>query len=141
MRDDTWLLSRLNEIWDAHFADITQVNPVTIAFGRRAKYRFGSVRLEKFGGLGTRKQCSVITITGLFRKPAVPQAVVDYTIAHELAHYVHGFSSPHKRQFKQPHKGGVVHTELKKRGLSHLVIVYKKWLKEYRKSILADNLN
>ena len=132
MRDDAWLLSRLSNIWDSYFSDIPQVNPVTISFGRRAKYRFGSVRLAQFGRLFARKQCSIITISALFKKQTMPEAVVDYTIAHELAHYAHGFSSPHQRKMRHPHKGGVVDKELIVRGLGPLVTAYKKWLREYK---------
>lgn len=137
MRDDAWLLSRLNDIWEKHFLEVEQRNPVTIAFGRRAKYRFGSVQLKVRSGLfafaqNDKKQRTHITINGLFRKETIPQAVVDYTIAHELVHYVHGFSSPLPRKLKNPHKGGVVKNELIARGLGHLHTAYRAWLKEYR---------
>lgn len=123
MRDDSWLLSRLNDIWEKHFPEIEQRNPVTIAFGRKAKYRFGSVQLKKH---------THITINGLFRNIRTPQSVIDYTIAHELTHYAHGFSSPLPKKTRHPHKGGVVRNELIARGLGHLHTAYRAWLKGYR---------
>ncbi len=144
-RDNQWLLSRLNEIWERSFSDVAQLNPVFIVFGRKATYRFGSIRagdaeqLHEFGNIRWRKQggsqYSAVTINGLFKDPTIPQEVVDYTIAHELAHYAHGFSSPHKRKYRHPHKGGVVTRELKSRGLAGIMKAYRVWLKQYRECI------
>ena len=94
------------------------------------------------GARGTLKaevpQKSIITITSMFARDNVPAAVVEYTIAHELCHYAHGFSSANRRLFKYPHHGGVVNKELKDRGASDLISAFKKWLKLYRKEILAN---
>lgn len=96
------------------------------------------MRFSSLGKLaGTEPQKSVITITSMFAKESVPADVVRYTIAHELCHYAHGFSSANKRLFKYPHHGGVVNSELRDRQAAHLIPAFKKWLKEYRKSILA----
>lgn len=82
-------------------------------------------------------QKSVITITRMFASEEVPADVVVYTIAHELCHYAHGFSSSNKRLFRHPHHGGVVNKEITDRGGKHLIAAYKHWIKEYRKKILA----
>lgn len=143
MRDNNWLLSRLDYLWSTYFADISQINPVFIQFGRFARLRFGSIRLES-SSLGLRwinplKDPSpvktIITITAMFKDEKIPQVVVDHTIAHELCHYVHGFSSPHKRMHRFPHEGGVIKHELESRGLIHLFDGYKKWMKDYKKEL------
>lgn len=126
-RDDTWLLSRLDYLWTSFFADVSQVNPVFINFGRFSKLRLGSVRLDR----ATKK--TYITITGLFKDESIPIEVVDQTIAHELCHYAHGFSSPKPKLHKYPHHGGIINKELRSRGLEYLVKAYAKWLKTYRK--------
>lgn len=128
-RDDVWLLTRLNLLWEYYFSNVEQINPVFIRFGRYSKYRLGSIRLEK-----TTKN-SYITITGMFKDPQIPVEVVDHTIAHELCHYTHGFSSPKPRLHKYPHHGGVIKKELKARNLHHLVKAYDVWLKQYRKTL------
>ena len=128
-RDDAWLLSRLDNLWSNHFSDVEQINPVYIRFGRYSRYRLGSIRLDRFS-----KQ-TFITITGMFKDPGVPVAVVDHTIAHELSHYTHGFSSPKVRLHKYPHHGGVIKRELSGRNLQHLIVAYDKWLKIYRKTL------
>lgn len=125
-RDNQWLLSRLDYIWTNYFADVEQVNPIFIKFGKWSKLRLGSIRLEK----GNRR--TYITITGMFKDERIPIEVVDQTIAHELCHYTHGFSSFRPRLHKFPHEGGIVNRELKNRGLMHLVIAYKKWVKQYK---------
>lgn len=126
-RDDKWLLSRLKYLWSNNFGEIVQVNPIVIGFGRYSKYRFGSVRYEKT------IKTTYITLTGMFKDEKIPQEVVDQTIAHEICHYAHGFSSPKPRLHKYPHYGGIINKELRTRGLEHLVKAYAVWLKEYRK--------
>lgn len=126
VRNDAWLLSRLDHLWSNYFSDIPQINPVFIKFGRFARLRFGSIRME-----GKSKK-TYIVITGMFKSPKIPQEVVDHTIAHELCHYSHGFSSPRQRLHKFPHEGGIVKTELVDRGLIHLYKAHKAWIKEYR---------
>lgn len=131
-RDDAWLLLRLNRLWFHHFADIlltNPANPVIIKFGRFSKFRLGSVRLEKVS------KKTYITITSLFKDETIPVAVVDQTIAHELVHYTHGFSSYRRKMHKYPHEGGIVNRELKLRGLIHLINAYKKWVQQYRRQI------
>lgn len=125
-RDDKWLLSRLDIIWSNYFANIAQINPVFIRFGRYSKFRLGSIKFDP----KTKK--SYITITSMFKDPKMPVDIVDHTIAHELCHYTHGFSSPKKRLHRYPHSGGVIRKELEDRGLQHLTIAYKKWVKQYK---------
>ncbi len=128
-RDDNWLLSRLDSIWSKYFFDISQKNKVYISFGRGAKYRFGSIRLNP------RDKSSRILINGMFRDPKFPEEIVDHTIAHELVHYAHGFSSPNPKMHSYPHRGGVVDKELNARGLKHLVFIYNVWVVDYKRSL------
>jgi hypothetical protein len=128
-RDDVWLLTRLNHLWDVYFDNVSQDNPVFIRFGRYSRFRLGSIRLER-----TTKK-SYITITGMFKDPRIPTEVVDHTIAHELCHYTHGFSSTKPRLHKYPHHGGVIKKELESRGMHKLVKAYLIWLSEYRKTL------
>lgn len=148
MRDNAWLREQLEQLLKTYFADVALNNPLEIKFGREAKFRFGSIRLVKprglrraslalLGKLGPQK--SLITITSLFSRENVPVKVVHYTIAHELCHYAHGFSSANKRLFKYPHHGGVVNRELKERGAEELIVAFKKWLKVYRGRIMAGH--
>ncbi len=128
-RDDAWLLSRLDNLWETYFQNVAQVNPVFIRFGRYSKYRLGSIRLDRH------TKYSYITITGMFKDPSIPAEVVDHTIGHELCHYAHGFSSPKPRLHRYPHHGGVIKKEMESRGMHKLVKAYAVWLKEYRKSL------
>lgn len=127
MRDDIWLLSRLDYIWSEYFSDVKTQNRVFIRFGRFARLRLGSIKYDK------KSDHSSITITGMFKNLQIPQAVVDCTIAHELTHYSHGFSSPHPRMHKYPHDGGVVKKEMESRGMGHLLKSYRDWIKKYKK--------
>lgn len=131
-RDNNWLLSRLDHLWSTYFADVTQDNPVVVKFGRYSKYRLGSIKLSRV----TKR--SLVTITGMFKDPNIPAEVVDHTIAHELVHYAHGFSSPKVRLHKYPHAGGVVQKEMRKRGMGYLNVAYKKWVKEYQIKLSED---
>ncbi|MDP3973362.1 MAG: hypothetical protein Q8P92_00870 [Candidatus Daviesbacteria bacterium] len=128
-RDDIWLLSRLDYIWTEYFADVKQSNKIFIRFGRYARFRLGSIKLDQ------KKGYTFITITSIFTNPQVPIEVIDHTIAHELCHYTHGFSSPHPKLHKYPHHGGVIKQEMAERNLSHLTLAYHKWIKLYRKQL------
>ena len=128
-RDDKWLLSRLDHIWEKYFSDIPQTNKVFIKFGRFAKFRLGSIKLNK------KTNASFITITAMFKNFSVPKEVIDHTIGHELVHYAHGFSSIHPKLHRYPHAGGVVKKEMAERGMSYLYESYKSWIKEYRQSL------
>lgn len=163
MRDNHWLQKQLEFLLTKYFADIRITNPIEIKFGKEAKYRFGSIRLVKPRGFKSPRrqtrfvgsfpnrvwnsltsrdtpQKSIITITSMFAKESVPAPVVQYTIAHELCHYAHGFSSANRRLFRYPHHGGVVNGELTSRGVKHLIVAFKKWLKIYRKKILGGRV-
>lgn len=129
-RDNNWLLSRLDFIWGKYFSDTTQTNKVFIKFGRYAKYRLGSIRLNR------KTKASFIVITSMFKDPKIPAEVVDHTIGHELTHYAHGFSSIQPRLHRYPHAGGVVKKEMMERGMGYLHKAYKEWVKGYRKELL-----
>lgn len=130
-RDNNWLLFRLDYLWTKYFADVPQTNKVFIRFGRYAKYRLGSIRLNR------KTKASFITITVMFKDPGVPSEVVDHTIGHELVHYAHGFSSIQPRLHKYPHAGGVVKREMTERGMGYLHKAYQEWVREYRKKLMA----
>ena len=74
----------------------------------------------------------------MFKDEKIPTAVVDHTLAHELVHYAHGFSSKKTRLHKYPHAGGVVQREMEERGVGHLNKAYKAWVSGYRQKLLAD---
>ncbi len=131
-RDNYWLLSRLNDLWSNYFSDVVRENPIIIKFGRYSKYRLGSIKLHRHSGY------SFITITGMFKDLSIPPEVVDHTIAHELTHYAHGFSSQKTRLHKYPHAGGVVRREMSERGMQHLNDAYRQWVKIYREQLLDD---
>lgn len=131
-RDNIWLLSRLDFIWNQYFSDIPQTNKVFIRFGRFSRFRLGSIKLNR-----TTKS-SHITITSMFKDLDIPSKVIDHTIGHELTHYAQGFSSTHPRLHKYPHAGGVVRLEMQKRGMEHLYDAYQLWIRKYRKQILAS---
>jgi len=135
MRDDRWLFQQLDEVWETFFPDMHQDNDVRIVWGRRARQRLGSICRDKTNETGT-----LITINALFKDEHVPDFVVQATIAHELAHYAHGFHSPLERKFDKPHEGGVVHKELDDRGAKKLEQMSKKWLKDNWREYLEKHL-
>lgn len=142
MRDDKWLEEQLQFLLQKYFSNVKITNPIQIKFGREAKYRFGSIKLLRQRGLkifrkDSAPQKSIITITSMFAREDVPVGVVRYTIAHELCHYAHGFSSMNKQMFRHPHHGGIVNRELIQRGADDLTREFKLWLKGYRKAIIA----
>jgi hypothetical protein len=138
MRDDKWLFAKLDEVWDNYFPDIPQDNDVRIVWGRKAKNRSGSIKSGAQGFQGHPE--TIITINSLFKDLYIPEFVVVGTIAHELTHYAHGFSSPISRKYDAPHAGGVVTKELKNRGLAKILKEQKRWLKENWENYLAEKL-
>jgi hypothetical protein len=128
-RDNEWLRCRLESIWDNYFSETPQTNEVYIGFGRRCKYRFGSIKLR------LSDNSTHIKINGLFQDEAIPIQIIDHTIAHELVHYSHGFSSLQPRLLRHPHRGGVIDKELNSRNLGHLVKFYNSWVSDYVKSL------
>ena len=151
MRDNKWLEEQLQYLLKKYFSNVKVTNPIEIKFGREAKYRFGSIKLEAPRGIRSLKSLrmlrlpkepkkSLVTITSMFAGEDVPVGVVRYTIAHELCHYAHGFSSMNKRMFRHPHHGGIVNRELAQRGAADLIRSFKLWLKDYRKAIMASRV-
>ncbi len=142
-RDNLWLEKRLNQIWQTHFPDVKKINRVYIIFGRKARNVFGSIKArgpkQPFRTPGRYPKPSIwlpqsitiITINGNFKNPEIPNEIIDLTIAHELVHYAHGFSSPHPQLYQYPHQGSVVTKELIKRGLSDQLKFQKTWIKNY----------
>ncbi|HEX7455960.1 MAG TPA: hypothetical protein VF303_00640 [Candidatus Nanoarchaeia archaeon] len=129
MRGDSYLEKRLNFLWRNYFSDVPKKYPIQITFGRKARFRFGSIRYC----FGTKTV--QININGRFRDESYPAQIVDHTIAHELVHYTQGFPTPGPRLHRYPHRGGVVDKELKERHLIHLVIFYHSWVKKYISSL------
>lgn len=166
MRDDKWLFSKLDEIWDAHFPDVPQDNDVRIIWGKRARCRLGSIKqipnnkyqitnktqnqkyqnqkiIRKSQISNLKSKChpeTIITINSLFKDFEIPEYVVVGTIAHELAHYAHGFHSPLEKKYDTPHAGGVVSCEMRRRGLEKIQKAQKKWLKENWKDYVENHL-
>lgn len=122
-RTNQWLSERLEYIWTRHFSDLFREPSLSIRFGPLARQRLGSIK--------RRYNRSVITVTGYYRSPIVPDFVVDETISHELVHYSHGFESPLPRLYRFPHEGNVVHRELAKRNLSLIHRDARRWLKTH----------
>lgn len=129
MRDNLYLLKRLDYIWGKYFSDIPKKDDVKINFGRNANYRFGSI---KYCFLDKNVK---ITINGRFRNIKYPAQIIDHTIAHELVHYAQGFPTPRLALSRYPHRGGVINKELKARGLQQLISFYKAWVEGYIKTL------
>jgi len=131
MRTDAWLREQLDELLRGAFADMPVENQLTVHFGRKALRRFGSIAMG-------RDKVSRITINGHFRDEKVPEAVVQATLAHELAHYAHGFSSPLPKKYASPHAGGVILREFKKRGLGMLHTFERDWTKAHWREFIGE---
>jgi hypothetical protein len=144
MRDRKYLENLMYDLWEDNFSDIPRKNLVLIKFGKYSKRQLGSIKLAneytKIKSLIKKnkddydvqddKRITVITITKYFQNEIVPEYVVRGTIAHELCHYAHGFSSPLEKQFDKPHQGNVINKELAKRGLLEEQRLADKWLKD-----------
>jgi hypothetical protein len=137
LRDATWLQDRLEFLWNAYYSDAPSAYPITIHFGPRARYRYGSIY-----SIG--KQCHIL-INRLFAHPDVPEYVIDATICHELAHYVHGYGSGLRKRYAHPHRGGVVDKEMKERSCWHLEEQALAWRqecwKDYYEGVASDATN
>lgn len=137
MRTNQYLNDKLNEIWQEFFIDVPRDNKVIIKFGRKAAKRLGSIR--KINSSSKEIFDTQILINGHFRNKQIPNFIIEATIAHELCHYAHGFSSPLPQLLRFPHRGDVVDQELKKRGLKKLEQTENKWLnKHWCKFIKGD---
>ena len=134
MRDEAWLMQQLDDIWDTYFTEVPQDNIVRIEYGRKAKRRLGSIRLDP-----NDRQTSIITINRLFQDQEIPEMVIKATIFHELSHYAHGFNSPLDQNKQHPHAGGVMRREFAERGLLELYLEQKRWLKAHWPEVVAKN--
>lgn len=130
MRSALWLETQLDALLKGPFSDMSIENRLEVRWGRKAQRRFGSILMSRD------KRVSRITINGIFRDESIPEQVIQATLAHELAHYSHGFSSPLPRKYKHPHSGGVIELEFKKRGLSLLSAYEKQWTKRHWPEVL-----
>jgi hypothetical protein len=112
----------LNEIWQRYYSDVQRVNEIEIAYCQPWKRRLGLIRLSLDN---TR---SFIGINALLQLPEVPEHILIITIAHELAHYTHGFGSPLPRLYEHPHANNVVNHELERRGLGETMHLCEQWI-------------
>ncbi|OQA04417.1 MAG: hypothetical protein BWY68_00337 [bacterium ADurb.Bin400] len=135
MRDDDYLRKKLETIWKSYFPDVPKPNSVHIRFGRKARKRLGCIRSLENNNPQNNHDTHII-INGHFRNETIPEYVLDVTIAHELCHYAHGFSSPLPKACEHPHRGGVVERELEKRGLGELSQKEWSWLQQNWKNHL-----
>ncbi|MDD5731791.1 MAG: hypothetical protein PHU42_02785 [Patescibacteria group bacterium] len=150
MRDNTWLANRLHSIWQGYFAEITDGNEIEVRFGRSSKTRLGSITIRekvkmsrrveqrRLKTLSAEEVVSIITINGHLQNPEIPEEIVDGVLAHEFAHFVHGFNSMRERHHRFPHYGGIINNELKQRGLNNILKFQKKWLKDNWKNIVQN---
>jgi hypothetical protein len=150
MRDRKYLENLMYELWENHFCDIPRKNLVLIKFGKFSKRQLGSIKLaneytkikslmkknEEDYDVQDDKRVTVITITKYFENDSIPEFVVRATIAHELCHYAHGFSSPLEKRFAKPHQGNIINKELAKRDLLDEQRLADKWLEENWVSIV-----
>src|SRR3984893_5542765 len=116
------LMQTLETIWQDNFSDIARINRVEIAYCQPWKRRLGLIRLSLDGTK------SFIGINALLQLQEVPDYVLLTTVAHELAHYAHGFGSPLPRIFEHPHANDIVQRELVKRGLGELARRCDDWI-------------
>lgn len=121
MRDNEWLALRMNQIWEMLFPEVAKLNNVNIRFKGKWKNKFGHIKRT---GKDTE-----IAVNSLFTHEAVPEYIIDLTIAHELTHYWHGFNSPYEKKYRHPHAGGIVNRELKKRGFGHMLLLERTFVK------------
>jgi hypothetical protein len=89
------------------------------------KSRLGLIRLSED------KKTTFIGINSLLQLPQVPECVLTTTIAHELAHYAHGFGSPLPRICQHPHANGIVDRELERRELGEQLRCCNDWIDQY----------
>lgn len=132
VRDNAWLSGQLEHIWRTWFADVERVTPVSIQFVRPWKRRLAVIYLTDH------EQRSFIGVNRYLRDRRVPYPICLVTIAHELAHYTHGFGSHHPRRYMHPHRGNVVQRELTRRGLGAELRFYTEWTNEAWFNLLPD---
>lgn len=112
----------LDEIWQTYFADVPRANQVDIAYCRPWKRRLGLIRLSLDNAT------SFIGVNALLQLSRVPEYILITTVAHELAHYAHGFGSPLPRLHEHPHANNVVKRELERRGLGETLGLCDAWI-------------
>ncbi len=127
LRDDAWLESRLLHLWNTYYHEGPAGYPIQVNFGRAARYRYGSI-------FNQGRTCRIL-INGVFAHPDVPEYVVDATIAHELAHYVHGYASGLPKLHSHPHRGGVIDKEMALRGCYFLEERAGEWRKNHWQAV------
>jgi hypothetical protein len=130
VRDNAWLAGRMQTIWDTYYPDGRKGYPIDVHFGPRARYRYGSI-------YSVGKQCHIL-INRLFANPSVPVYVIDATLAHELAHYIHGYGSGLSKLYNHPHRGGVVDKEMQSRGCWFLEERAAEWRKNHWQAFYAS---
>jgi hypothetical protein len=127
MRDNDWLAHQLQVLRNDYFSDVLVSNRLFVRFGRPSRTRLGSIIARPLPDHAL--PVTYITVKALFREETVPEYVVHATLAHEMAHYAHGFHSPLPRKYPHPHRGNVVSKELAARGALHLIEQQEAWLK------------
>ena len=125
MRNNDFLIGRFKYIWEKYFSDYNRPNRIIIQFGRKAEKRLGSIRRTNIKG---KKFDTLILLNGYFKDKSIPEYVIDATIAHELVHYIHGFSSPLPQLSRFPHRGGKIEREMERRDLGWLLEKETAWL-------------
>ena len=115
----------LDTIWQRYFSDVPRKNEVQIAYGSPWKTRLGMIRMT------LDETTSFIRVNALLQHHEVPEYLLVTTIAHELAHYAHGFGSPLPQLYTHPHAHNVVNKELAKRGLKEYVNLTDEWIDNY----------
>jgi hypothetical protein len=119
------LTAYLDSIWQQYFSDTPRINTVLISYCYPWKSRLGLIRLSED------KKTTFIGINSLLQLPQVPECVLTTTIAHELAHYAHGFGSPLPRICQHPHANGIVDRELERRELGEQLRCCNDWIDQY----------
>lgn len=121
-RDPTFYLEN---IWSRHFSDVPRVNQIDISYCRPWKRRLGQIRMS----LDSRT--SFIRLNSLLQLSQIPEYVLLATIAHELAHYAHGFGSPLPCLYPHPHAHHVVDHEVERRDLGETLRLCNAWIDQH----------
>lgn len=121
MRDQEWLETRFNQIWEVFFPEVEKKD-ISIRWKGRWK--------NKFGHITSKNSRSEIVVNRLFQDTRVPEDIIKLTIAHEIIHYMHGFHSHLPKRYDHPHKGGIVDKELTRRGFSYSLKRERSWYKD-----------
>lgn len=134
-RDQVWLIELFERTLEDYFSDMQRINNIRIVFGRRARRRLGSISIDP-----QNPDISIIRVNGWFKRPEVPEYIVQSVIVHELCHYAHGFNSgADEKIHRHPHAGGVIRSEFEERGLAELYDTQQKWLKQNWPQFIMKN--